>query len=226
MTLAALVGNFMGNLKARAALAAVMCGILAVPSTAQAQSSVGTTLVDVAPEDTFYQMLASLGDELGCFDGTIKLDGRRTLTRFEFAAILNSCVDNLSRRISTSDFAISDADQLTIGTLQQEFASELTVLGTRGLGLSTEEQAASDARANDFSSNRRNVRISVEPFATSVDVATINGNGRREFAGQVSIQFVWDTQWRFWHHLWTEDSSRGGRLASQCSTFRFDKRWS
>ena len=71
-----------------------------------------TQLSDVQPTDWAYQALQSLVERYGCIagypDGTYK--GQRAMTRFEFAAGMNACLDRISELIaaSTADFATKE----------------------------------------------------------------------------------------------------------------------
>jgi hypothetical protein len=85
-------------------------------------------LTDVKPTDWAFQALQSLVERYGCIvgypDRTYR--GNRALTRYEFAAGLNSCMDRVNELIaaSTSDLAKKE-DVEALRKLQQEFANEL-----------------------------------------------------------------------------------------------------
>ena len=59
---------------------------------------------DVQPTDWAFQALQSLVERYGCIagypDGTYR--GNRALTRYEFAAGLNACLDRVNELIATS----------------------------------------------------------------------------------------------------------------------------
>jgi hypothetical protein len=97
-------------------------------------------LRDVLPTDWAFEALQALVERYGCIagypDGTYR--GDRSLTRYEFAAGLNACLDNLNELL---DFDIATTDDLsTIERLQNEFAAELATIRSRVDGL--------DARIN------------------------------------------------------------------------------
>ena len=104
------------------------------PSQAMSQVTSITQLSDVQPTDWAYQALQSLVERYGCIvgypDGTYK--GQRALTRFEFAAGMNACLDRISELIaaSTADLATKE-DLATLQRLQEEFAAELAALRGR-----------------------------------------------------------------------------------------------
>jgi Carbohydrate-selective porin, OprB family/S-layer homology domain len=85
-------------------------------------------LTDVKPTDWAFQALQSLVERYGCIvgypDRTYR--GNRALTRYEFAAGLNSCMDRVNELIaaSTNDLAKKE-DVEALRKLQQEFADEL-----------------------------------------------------------------------------------------------------
>jgi hypothetical protein len=89
---------------------------------------------DVAPSDWAYQALDDLIRRYDCLvgypDGTFR--GNRPLTRYEFAAGLNACLNQIERLIAaaTADF-VTREDLETLRRLLQEFEEELIALGTR-----------------------------------------------------------------------------------------------
>ncbi len=91
-------------------------------------------LSDVRPTDWAYEALRSLVERYGCIagypDGTFR--GNRSLSRYEFAAGVNACLQQIERLIasSTSEFATKQ-DLATLQRLVDEFRPELTALGTR-----------------------------------------------------------------------------------------------
>lgn len=88
-------------------------------------------LRDVAPTDWAYEALRSLVDRYGCIvgfpDSTYR--GSQPLTRYEFAAGLNSCLNQIERLIASDNF--SQTDLATIERLSQEFATELAAINGR-----------------------------------------------------------------------------------------------
>jgi hypothetical protein len=91
-------------------------------------------LSDVSPGDWAYEALRSLVERYGCIagypDGTFR--GNRAMTRYEFAAGLSACLQQVERLITTatSEF-VRREDLETLQRLTQEFQGELTTLGTR-----------------------------------------------------------------------------------------------
>ncbi|MGV0026395.1 iron uptake porin [Phormidesmis priestleyi] len=91
-------------------------------------------LSDVRPTDWAFQALQSLVERYGCIvgypDKTFR--GNRALTRFEFAAGLNACLDRVNELIAaaTADL-VKKEDLATLQKLQEEFAAELATLRGR-----------------------------------------------------------------------------------------------
>ena len=91
-------------------------------------------LSDVKPTDWAFQALQSLVERYGCIagypDGTFR--GNRALTRYEFAAGLNACLDQIRSQIGAkSADKITKEDLGIVQRLQEEFAAELATLRGR-----------------------------------------------------------------------------------------------
>jgi BMFP domain-containing protein YqiC len=103
-------------------------------SNSQDQVTNVTQLSDVRPTDWAYEALRSLVERYGCIagypDGTYR--GNRALSRYEFAAGLNACLQQVERLIAagTADF-VTRKDLETLQRLVDEFRTELATLGTR-----------------------------------------------------------------------------------------------
>ena len=112
-------------------------------------------LSDVRPTDWAFQALQSLVERYGCIagypDGTYR--GNRALTRYEFAAGVNACLDQVTRLISSSTGTFVTKDDLAIlQRLQEEFAAELATLRGRVDGL---EARTAELEANQFSTTTK-----------------------------------------------------------------------
>ena len=89
-------------------------------------------LRDVSPGDWAYEALRSLVERYGCIagypDGTFR--GNRAMTRYEFAAGLNACLNQLERLIgnNTSGGNVDNGDLVSLRRLVQEFQAELQTL--------------------------------------------------------------------------------------------------
>jgi hypothetical protein len=89
-------------------------------------------LRDVAPTEWAYEALRSLVERYGCIvgypDSTYR--GNRALSRWEFAAGLNACMNTIERLIS-ENVAVLREDIETLKRLAQEFEAELAAIGGR-----------------------------------------------------------------------------------------------
>ncbi|MGF1589884.1 MAG: iron uptake porin [Pleurocapsa sp.] len=110
-------------------------------------------LQDVSPQDWSYEALRSLVDRYGCISGFTNqtFRGNQPLTRDEFAAGLNSCLNQIERLIMTSQTVDSD-DLQTIQKLTQEFEAELATLAGR---ISQIEEGISTIEDNQFSTTSK-----------------------------------------------------------------------
>jgi hypothetical protein len=100
------------------------------PVDGLAQVTQVTDFSDVLPSDWAFQALSNLVANYGCIQGypDSTFRGQRSITRYEFAAGLNACLDVIVGTLITD---ISEEDLASIGRLQEEFAVELALLGER-----------------------------------------------------------------------------------------------
>ena len=93
-------------------------------------------LQDVSPVDWAYEALNNLASRYNCITGfpNNTYRGNQPLTRYEFAAGLNSCLSKLERIISESQrVATQDID--TLLRLMQDFQAELAIIRGKTDGL-------------------------------------------------------------------------------------------
>ena len=90
-------------------------------------------LRDVQPTDWAFQALQSLVERYGCIEGypDRTYRGNRALTRYEFAAGLNKCLDRIQELIAALPQGVSKEDLAALQRLQEEFAAELATLRGR-----------------------------------------------------------------------------------------------
>ena len=90
------------------------------------------SLQDVSPTDWAYEALSNLVNRYGCIAGFTDRTyrGDRYLSRYEFAAGLNSCLNQIERLIASSE-SVSQEDLATIEKLRQQFAKELDLSRNR-----------------------------------------------------------------------------------------------
>ncbi|MEO1671588.1 MAG: iron uptake porin [Cyanobacteria bacterium J06631_2] len=90
-------------------------------------------LRDVSPTDWAYEALRSLVDRYGCISGfpNQTYRGSQPLSRYEFAAGLNSCLNQIERLIASNESSVGEGDLEAIASLNQEFEAELASVGGR-----------------------------------------------------------------------------------------------
>ncbi|HLO50992.1 MAG TPA: iron uptake porin, partial [Kamptonema sp.] len=165
-------------------------------------------LSDVQPTDWAFQALQSLVERYGCIagypDGTFR--GNRALTRYEFAAGLNACLDQISQQIGTATANLANKEDLVkLQKLQEEFAAELATLRGRVDAL---ESRTAELEANQFSTttklygltffNLTDTRATgkIKAEGTSAFTASRDANGRpiqRRLSGDTETTFSYLT---------------------------------
>ncbi|MGI0480156.1 iron uptake porin [Geminocystis sp. CENA526] len=100
--------------------------------SSQDQVTSVSQLRDVSPTDWAFEALRSLVENYGCIvgypDRTFR--GNRALSRYEFAAGLNACMQQMERLIASSQGVMRE-DIEKLKRLMAEFESELAALGAR-----------------------------------------------------------------------------------------------
>ncbi|MEG4022699.1 iron uptake porin [Microcoleus sp. S13C4] len=143
----------------------------AQPSGTMSQVTSVSQLSDVRPTDWAFQALQSLVERYSCIvgypDGTYR--GNRALTRYEFAAGVNACLDNITKLIGSTGNLVTKDDLAIVQRLQEEFAAELATLRGRVDGL---EARTAELEANQFSTTTKLAGEAV--FAVS---DTFSGDG-------------------------------------------------
>ncbi|WP_250125471.1 iron uptake porin [Chroococcidiopsis sp. CCMEE 29] len=135
-----------------------------------------TQLSDVQPTDWAFQALQSLVERYGCIagypDGTYR--GNRALTRYEFAAGLNACLDRVNELITTATAELVNREDLaTLQRLQEEFAAEIATLRGRVDSL---EAVTAELEANQFSTTTQLAGEVVFGVAGIVSGDDVEGN--------------------------------------------------
>jgi Carbohydrate-selective porin, OprB family/S-layer homology domain len=119
------------------------------------QVSSVSELTDVDPNQWAFQALKSLVERYGCIEGypSKKYLGNRPLSRYEFAAGLNSCLDKIGEQIAAAvaDKATKD-DLAAVQRLQEEFKVELATLRGRVDSL---EAKTKELEAHQFSTTTK-----------------------------------------------------------------------
>ncbi|MEB3209739.1 MAG: iron uptake porin [Leptolyngbyaceae bacterium] len=124
-------------------------------SEPMAQVTSVSQLSDVQPTDWAFQALQSLVERYGCIagypDGTFR--GNRALSRYEFAAGLNACLDRVNELLAAGlTDKVSYEDLAVLERLQEQFAAELATLRGRVDAL---EARTAELEANQFSTTTK-----------------------------------------------------------------------
>jgi hypothetical protein len=125
------------------------------PSDQLAQVTSVSQLSDVQPTDWAFQALQSLVERYGCIAGypNQTYRGNRAMTRYEFAAGLNACLDRVNELIATATAdSVKKEDLATLQKLQEQFAAELATLRGR---VDAVEARTAELEANQFSTTTK-----------------------------------------------------------------------
>lgn len=96
------------------------------------QNNSVSELRDVEHKDWAYEALKNLSEKYNCIEGNTNgfYLGNRTITRYEFATGLNTCLEKITSLINSGgEIKVDDLDK--IKQLQTQFSSELNALNTR-----------------------------------------------------------------------------------------------
>ncbi|MFN6529959.1 iron uptake porin [Nostoc sp. ChiSLP03a] len=120
-----------------------------------AQVTSVSQLSDVQPTDWAFQALQSLVERYGCIAGypNQTYRGNRAMTRYEFAAGLNACLERINELIATATGdLVKKEDLATLQKLQEQFAAELATLRGR---VDAVEARTAELEANRFSTTTK-----------------------------------------------------------------------
>lgn len=169
----------------------------------QSQVTSVSQLSDVQPTDWAFQALQSLVERYGCIagypDGTFR--GSRATTRYEFAAGLNACLDQILNLVGDVEGGVSEEDLAAIRRLQEEFAAELATLRGRVDAL---EARTAELEANQFSTTTKLIGEVVFGVADSFgDTLETVGLDQTVFQDRVRLNFVtnFDEKQQLWTRL-------------------------
>jgi Carbohydrate-selective porin, OprB family len=132
------------------------------------QVSSASELEDVDPNVWAFQALKSLVERYACIEGypSKKYLGNRPLSRYEFAAGLNTCLDKIGEQLAAATDPLATKEDLAVvQRLQEEFKTELATLRGRVDAL---EAKTKELEANQFSTTTK---------LNATAVFDINGGG-------------------------------------------------
>ncbi|MEH2075255.1 MAG: iron uptake porin [Nostoc sp.] len=145
------------------------------PDRAMAQVTSVSQFSDVQPTDWAFQALQSLVERYGCIAGypNSTYRGNRALTRYEFAAGLNACLDRVNELIATATGdLVKKEDLATLQKLQEDFSAELATLRGR---VDAVEAKTAELEAHQFSTTTKLNGEVVIAIASVVSGNTVNG---------------------------------------------------
>ncbi len=148
-------------------------------------------LSDVKSTDWAFQALQSLSERYGCLSGYPNgtFQGNRTMTRFEFASALNSCMDTVQRLRGKIGDGFSQEDFSTLKKLQEQFGTELATLRGR---VDTLEARTAELEANRFATT---TKLDGQIIFAAIDAfgdASTSGHGNQNnatFSSRVRLNF-------------------------------------
>lgn len=172
-------------------------------------------LSDVQPTDWAFQALQSLVERYGCIagypNGTYR--GNRALTRYEFAAGLNACLERVNELIAAGTSGLLRREDLaTIQRLQNEFGAELASLRDR---VDVLEARTAQLKVNQFSTTTKlnglawfnlttakaDGRVRVEGTPASISGPLALRAAGRDASGRPFVQRVGDPSTTFSYYL-------------------------
>ncbi|MBG1269247.1 iron uptake porin [Nostoc sp. WHI] len=157
-------------------------------------------LEDVQPSDWAFGALQSLVERYGCIAGYPDETylGNRTISRYEFAAGLNACLEKINEAMPAAGYAyannkINNEDLILLQRLQGEFKPELQQLQQR---VEAVENRTSELQGNQFSTTTRlfgQAVFSVQG-TNSPDVDLFPRDGVPERQGKTNLTFTSSAQ--------------------------------
>lgn len=150
-------------------------------------------LSDISPDHWAYQTLQALVEEYACIegypDGTFR--GDNTLTRYEFAAVLDSCLSVVRSLIKADPLSFNEESSTPISRIQEEFREELDRVTNRVDVLEAETASLRDITFSTTTRLRGEVVLSLEQLAGG-DKADGSGDDLREaltFGSRARLNF-------------------------------------
>ena len=166
-------------------------------NTNKGQVTSVSQLSDVQPTDWAFQALQSLVERYGCIagypDGTFK--GNRSLTRYEFAAGVNACLDRITELLQAAlEDTVSKEDLEVVEKLQEEFAAELAVLRGRVDAL---EARTAELEVNQFSTTTKLTGEAIlaltDDISDQVSDSNSDGSGDAQTVFQYRVRLNFNT---------------------------------
>jgi Carbohydrate-selective porin, OprB family/S-layer homology domain len=175
-------------------VAAMSGPVVSSPDVTQVSSV--SELTDVDPNQWAFQALKSLVERYGCIEGypSKKYLGNRPLSRYEFAAGLNSCLDKIGEQIAAATEPLATKDDLAaVQRLQEEFKAELATIRGRVDAL---EAKTKELEAQQFSTTTKLDADTVFGIAGASAGGNVNTNNAGAFIPGNSQNVIFGTRTR------------------------------
>ncbi|MEO0935273.1 MAG: iron uptake porin [Cyanobacteria bacterium J06641_2] len=157
----------------------------------QSQVTSVSQLDDVSPGDWAFEALRNLVERYSCISGypNQTFRGNRAMTRYEFAAGLNACLNQIQTIIqSNSNNLVTQEDLNTLQRLQSEFSAEIATLRGRVDDL---EARSAALETNQFSTTTKLRGVAVFSLNSAFGDEKADGSGE-----DVEDNFVFNSRMR------------------------------
>ncbi|MEL7010642.1 MAG: iron uptake porin [Cyanobacteria bacterium J06631_6] len=143
-------------------------------------------LRDVSPTDWAYEALRSLVDRYGCISGfpNQTYRGSQPLSRYEFAAGLNSCLNQIERLIAAGDSSVGSEDLEAVARLNQEFEAELASVRGRLDEIETRTAVLEDSQFSTTTKLVGEAIFGIAGVASGTNEEFIEENGDDDIDGE------------------------------------------
>ena len=153
-------------------------------------------LDDVKPEDWSFTALQSLVERYGCIAGYPNgtYQGNRAISRYEFAAALNPCLQKINEIIASStNNSVNKEDLIQLQRLQTEFQKELKEVEAR---IGSLEERTAEIQANQFSPTTRLVGQAIFSLqgTNTTDVDLFPRDGESDRRAETNLTFTNNVQ--------------------------------
>ncbi len=143
----------------------------------QSQVTSVSQLDDVSPGDWAFEAVRSLVERYNCISGypNATFRGNRAMTRYEFAAGLNACLNQIQTLIqSNARDLVTQEDLNVLQRLQSEFSAEIATLRVRVDNL---EAKSASLEANQFSTTAKLRGVAVFSLNNAFGDEKADGSG-------------------------------------------------
>ncbi len=152
-------------------------------------------LTDVKPTDWAFQSLQSLVERYGCILGfpNKTYRGDRALSRYEFAAGLNACIDRVNDLIAANSNGAKRKDLTTLHNLQEQFASELAMLRGKVNALDSKVTVLEKQQFSTTSKLYGQIVVGLQG-SNNIDIDLFPKDGIKERSGRANLSLGYNAQ--------------------------------